>query len=53
MGGQSAFNAGAPYGGNAYSTSGSAAPSNSADSAGEQKNKKRGLFEAIREWLSR
>ncbi|GHO88984.1 hypothetical protein [Dictyobacter formicarum] len=54
MGGQSGLNAGSPYAGNSYSISGSQASSASPDSASEQKsNKKRGLFEAIREWLSR
>ncbi|GCE04198.1 hypothetical protein KDAU_15270 [Dictyobacter aurantiacus] len=51
MGGQTGVNAGSPYAGNAY---GSQASSASPDSTSDQKsNKKRGLFEAIREWLSR
>ncbi|GCE25828.1 hypothetical protein KDA_13120 [Dictyobacter alpinus] len=53
MGGPSAPNpsAGPSYSGNAYPTS---AQSSASDAASDQKNnKKRGLFEAIREWLSR
>lgn len=41
------------FGNSAQSMSNSSAQSSSSDGAGELKNKKRGLFEAIREWLSR
>lgn len=41
------------YANNAQSMSNSPAQSPASDGAGELKNKKRGIFESIREWLSR
>jgi hypothetical protein len=41
------------YANSAQSMSNSSAQSPASDGAGELKNKKRGLFESIREWLSR